>query len=74
MRLLRYEKLKANPEHTANALSESGHVCRSSWNKDAVFFHFFGDTRAGHGHADKLHIDIYSNGEDILLIRALYLC
>lgn len=70
-----YEKIETkNPEHTAHALSESGHVCfRSSWNKDAVFFHFFcGTLGAGHGHADKLHIDMFSNGEDILLDPGRY--
>jgi hypothetical protein len=65
-----FEKIKAKtPIHTSNALKESGHVCfRSNWEKNHVFFHFFcGTLGAGHGHADKLHIDIFSNGEDILL-------
>ncbi|HQL05003.1 MAG TPA: alginate lyase family protein [Treponemataceae bacterium] len=65
-----FEKIqKKHPEQLSLALSESGHVCfRSSREKDAVFFHFFcGTLGAGHGHADKLHIDVFSNGEDILL-------
>ena len=57
------------PTETAYALSDSGNFySRSDWSPEATFLHFHcGTLGAGHGHADKLHIDLFHNGEDILI-------
>ncbi|MDR2749913.1 MAG: heparinase II/III family protein [Clostridiales bacterium] len=40
---------------------------RTSWKEDATFLHFHcGTLGAGHGHADKLHFNVSTRGEDIL--------
>lgn len=65
-----YKNLKAKHlPSLSNGLNESGHVCfRSNWDSDAIFLHFScGTLGAGHGHDDKLHIDLFANGEDIFL-------
>jgi hypothetical protein len=48
---------------------DSGHaVFRTSWDESATFLHFSNGTLgAGHGHADKLHVDLFARGEDILV-------
>jgi hypothetical protein len=57
------------PAQTANALADSGNFyLRSDWTEDANFLHFHcGTLGAGHGHSDKLHFDLFANGEDILV-------
>lgn len=49
-------------------LKNSGQVFyRSDWRKDADWIHFInGSMGGGHGHYDKLHIDLFLNGEEIL--------
>jgi hypothetical protein len=57
------------PEKTDRFFEDSGNsYFRSSWDKNASFLHFHcGTLGAGHGHADKLHIDLFSRNEDILI-------
>lgn len=46
---------------------------RSSWCEDGNLLHFHcGDTGGGHGHADKLHIDLVLGGEDVLTDSGRY--
>lgn len=62
------------PEATAHALEDSGNVyLRSDWSENASFMHFHcGTLGAGHGHSDKLHFDLFANGEDILMDAGRY--
>ena len=62
------------PEKTSYALADSGNFySRSSWKPDAAFLHFHcGTLGAGHGHADKLHVDVFYGGEDILVDPGRY--
>ncbi len=66
-----YESIPTeNAAHkTLESLSASGNFFfRSSQNSDALFFHFHcGTLGAGHGHSDQLHVDLFANGEDILI-------
>lgn len=65
-----YDKLEAKHfESTSQFLQNSGNFyLRSGWNQNDIFFHFHcGTLGAGHGHSDQLHIDLFANGEDILL-------
>lgn len=65
-----YEKMQtAAPGFTSAQLPFSGnYYFRSSWAQDGNLLHFrCGDTGGGHGHADKLHVDLVLNGEDILV-------
>ena len=57
------------PERTAIELKESGnYYLHSDWSEKENFLHFYcGTLGAGHGHSDKLHIDLFANGEDILV-------
>ena len=67
---MKYETIKPiKPEETAYELSDSGNFySRSNWSPEATFLHFHcGTLGAGHGHADKLHIDLFYGGEDILI-------
>ncbi|MDO5415648.1 MAG: heparinase II/III family protein [Lachnospiraceae bacterium] len=64
-----YEKLEARePDFTSIALSDSGnYYLRSGWEENASLLHFHcGTMGAGHGHSDKLHVDLVVNGEDVL--------
>lgn len=46
---------------------------RDGWSENATWAHFHcGPLGAGHGHADKLHIDIFSRGEDVLMDAGRY--
>lgn len=65
---------KCLPKETAIELKESGnYYLHSDWSKDENFFHFYcGTLGAGHGHSDKLHIDLFANGEDILVDSGRY--
>ncbi len=41
---------------------------RSDWGEEANLLHFHcGTVGAGHGHSDKLHIDLVIQGEDVLM-------
>ncbi|MDR1538766.1 MAG: heparinase II/III family protein [Clostridiales bacterium] len=57
------------PKDMDHGFMDSGNFYfRSSWNSDATFLHFHcGALGAGHGHADQLHFDLFSRGEDILI-------
>ena len=70
-----YASIEAQkPDSTAHAFPDSGNFYfRSSWDKNAVFLHFHcGTLGGGHGHSDKLHIDLFSRGEDILVDSGRY--
>lgn len=70
-----YSKLKSlMPDKTAIELKESGnYYLHSDWSEKQNFFHFYcGTLGAGHGHSDKLHIDLFANGEDILVDAGRY--
>lgn len=73
--ILEYENLeKQSPDFKNIWMQESGnYYLRSGWEEEADFFHFrCGSLGGGHGHSDKLHIDIVWNGEDILLDSGRY--
>jgi len=57
------------PDETDKAFRDSGnYYFRSGWETDATFVHFHcGTLGAGHGHADKLHFDVFSRGQDVLV-------
>lgn len=64
-----YEAIKAvKPEFLSAALTDSGnYYLRSGWDKDSNVLHFHcGTMGAGHGHSDKLHVDLVVRGEDVL--------
>lgn len=72
---IEYEKMEAKvPDSVGNALMDSGNFyMRSDWSENANFLHFHcGTLGAGHGHSDKLHIDLFANGEDILVDAGRY--
>lgn len=54
--------------------SDSGNMYfRTDWSEESTFLHFHcGTLGAGHGHADKLHVDVFSRGEDVLLDAGRY--
>mgnify|MGYP000347917177 CR=1 FL=1 len=62
------------PEKADFFLSDSGNAyLRSGWTEAATWVHFqCGPLGAGHGHADKLHVDLTSRGEDILTDAGRY--
>lgn len=62
------------PEQTDKAFCDSNnYYFRSGWGDAATYLHFHcGTLGAGHGHADKLHIDLFSRGEDILVDAGRY--
>lgn len=65
-----YEAMKPErPDFTSVQLEHSGHtVLRSGWGERANVLHMTcGTMGAGHGHADKLHIDLVLNGKDVLV-------
>ena len=46
---------------------------RSGWSEKASLLHFHcGETGGGHGHADKLHVDLVIRGEDVLYESLLH--
>jgi len=63
-----------NPTQTDKAFIDSNnYYFRSGWGDCDTFLHFHcGTLGAGHGHADKLHVDIFSRGEDILVDAGRY--
>lgn len=65
-----YEALEMRkPDFTSCYLKDSGNTyMRSSWEENANFLHLHcGTLGAGHGHSDKLHIDLVIEGEDVLM-------
>ena len=65
-----YREMKADhPGFESVELPFSGnYYMRSGWNETDHLLHFYcGETGGGHGHADKLHVDLVINGEDILV-------
>lgn len=65
-----YEALETRePDFTSCYLKDSGNTyMRSSWEENANFLHLHcGTLGAGHGHSDKLHIDLVIEGEDVLM-------
>ncbi len=70
-----YERMEAAPpEKRAYALADSGHyILRSGWGEDADYAHFScGSMGGGHGHFDRLHLDLTLGGEDILVDPGRY--
>ncbi len=70
-----YDLLEAKHfESTTLSLPDSGNFyLRSGWNENDTFLHFHcGTLGAGHGHSDQLHIDLFANGEDILIDGGRY--
>lgn len=64
-----YAAMKAvKPDFLSAALEDSGnYYLRSGWESDANLLHFHcGTMGAGHGHSDKLHVDLVVRGEDVL--------
>ena len=60
---------KQKPDFLSAYLEYSGNTYfRSDWSENANFLHLHSGTLgAGHGHSDKLHIDLVVNGEDVLM-------
>ncbi|MBT9776123.1 heparinase [Clostridium sp. MCC353] len=70
-----YEAMEPQkPDFLLKDLNSSGNFyLRSGWNEDDDFFHFrCGSLGGGHGHSDKLHIDLVLGGEDILMDAGRY--
>lgn len=70
-----YEAMEVQePDFCSVALADSGnYYLRESWNKDANLLHFHcGTMGAGHGHSDKLHVDLVIQGEDVLTDSGRY--
>lgn len=70
-----YEQLEARePDFTSIALTDSGnYYMRSGWEEHGNLLHFHcGTMGAGHGHSDKLHIDLVIEGEDVLTDSGRY--
>lgn len=65
---------KKEPSFVSAELPFSGnYYLRSGWGKDDNLLHFHcGETGGGHGHADKLHVDLVINGEDVLVDSGRY--
>lgn len=64
-----YEAMEAvKPDFCSVALEDSGnYYLRSGWGRDGNVLHFHcGTMGAGHGHSDKLHLDLVARGEDVL--------
>ncbi len=62
------------PEFLSKALHDSGHYYfRSGWDQKANLMHFTcGTLGAGHGHSDKLHVDLVMQGRDVLIDAGRY--
>lgn len=70
-----YKAMKEErPNITSAELPFSGnYYLRSGWEEDSNLLHFHcGETGGGHGHADKLHVDLVINGEDVLVDSGRY--
>ena len=65
-----YEAIeKVQPDFLSKDLADSGnYYFRSDWSREANLMHLHcGTLGAGHGHSDKLHIDLVVGGEDVLM-------
>ncbi len=62
------------PDELLTWQRESGNwYLRSDWGSTADYFHIrCGSLGGGHGHFDKLHIDLVVNGEDFLIDPGRY--
>lgn len=70
-----YEEMETQqPDFTSIALSDSGnYYLRENWREDGNLLHFHcGTLGAGHGHSDKLHVDLVLAGEDVLTDAGRY--
>ena len=70
-----YGKLDSNePVFLEKVMENTGNVfIRSGWDENADYFHFrCGFLGGGHGHSDKLHVDLVINGEDMLMDTGRY--
>ena len=72
---LEYAEMKAEmPDFVSVQLPFGGnYYFRSDWSDQADLLHFHcGETGGGHGHADKLHVDLVIRGEDVLVDSGRY--
>ena len=62
------------PEFLSKALKDTGnYYLRSDWSRQANLLHFHcGTIGAGHGHSDKLHVNLVVQGEDVLMDGGRY--
>lgn len=70
-----YQNLSSKlPKQTDFFLPDSGNMyLRSGWSEEDTWVHYqCGPLGAGHGHGDKLHIDVFSRGEDVLMDAGRY--
>lgn len=70
-----YEALDSKePKDTLTWQKESGNwYLRSNWERNADYLHVrCGSLGGGHGHFDKLHMDLVINGEDFLIDSGRY--
>lgn len=70
-----YEAIPArNPDSVWHLLGDSGNgYLRSSWGTDADYLHVrCGSLGGGHGHFDKLHLDLVIGGEDVFIDPGRY--
>ncbi|MDL2323970.1 heparinase II/III family protein [Ruminococcaceae bacterium OttesenSCG-928-A16] len=69
-----YAALRAQPPAPYLFCPDSGNAyMRTNWEETATWAHMHcGTLGSGHGHADKLHLDIYSRGEDVLMDAGRY--
>lgn len=70
-----YQNLEVQePDFVSGALSDSGnYYLRENWEETSNLLHFHcGTMGAGHGHSDKLHVDLVAGGEDVLTDAGRY--
>lgn len=73
--IMEYEAVQAAvPDFLSAELPFGGnYYFRSSWEEKGNLLHFHcGETGGGHGHADKLHVDLVIRGEDVLADSGRY--
>lgn len=72
---MEYEELPSEqPDFISAELPFGGnYYLRSGWSQEDNLLHFHcGHTGGGHGHADKLHVDLVIRGEDVLVDSGRY--
>lgn len=70
-----YRAIQAEaPDFVSAELPVGGnYYLRSGWSEKDSLLHFHcGETGGGHGHADKLHVDLVIRGEDVLVDSGRY--
>ena len=70
-----YEQMDPQePDFESTALSDSGnYYLREDWSDRSNLLHFHcGTMGAGHGHSDKLHVDLVIGGEEVLTDSGRY--